>query len=125
MYTHTASGGLAVLAPGCGVGVTPCPLMIGGASVGMYGVGFTDGACVTPGAGVGFKPGLGVDWPGRYVGASVGNGLGFGLGACVTPGAGVGKFLQTGTRQHGSLGSVSSVHPAGTFWYWAHLWLHL
>lgn len=68
----------------------------------MYGVGATDGAGVIPGANVGFRPGARVD-----------KGLGFG--------ASVGRFLQTGTRQHGSLGSVSNVHPAGTLVYWAHL----
>lgn len=114
LYTHTGSGGLSVVTPGWGVGVTPCPLIIGGASVGMYGIGFTDGAGVMFGAGVGFTPGAGVTF-GLGFGERVGFGFGFGFGASV------GRLLQTGTRQHGSLGSVSKVHPAGTLWYWAHL----
>ena len=74
-----------------------------------FGFGFGLGAKVCPGAGV--NPG-----------ARVGDGpLGFGLGVLYGFGAGVGRFLQTGVRQHGSLGSVSRVHPAGTCGYLAHL----
>lgn len=44
---------------------TPCPLIIGGARVGIFGVGLTDGPGVMFGPGVGFKPGAGVGCPGR------------------------------------------------------------
>lgn len=88
---------------------SPWPLITGGAKVGIFGVGLGLGAGVISGASV--CPG-GRVWPGARVG--FGLGVLLGSGAAVTDGAGVGMFLQTGTRQHGSLGSVSNVQPSGT-----------
>ena len=82
----------------------PCPFMIAGARVGMLGVGPGVGAAVIPGAsvvgGAAVIPGL------RVV-------VGFRLGAWVMDGEGVWMSGHTGTRQHGSFGSVVKVQPDG------------
>ena len=71
--------------PGMAVGMRMGTLVVGGVRVGLLGLRVVGGVNVEPGQGV--------------------------AGTGVTEGTGA----QTGTRQHESLGSATSVQPAGTW----------